>query len=243
MLNHLMTLVFFFAVVVLLANVFSKWRADQDRQEAAYWREEYALLEYENEFLQQLSQRLVPRLVSRLGADFQDYLIVKELSFRQPETEPIIQELPKREIGVHIYQPKIKQQAEISAEQDDETPDIGYSLEEIRRRGEAILEARRAQKRQQEALQQENKIAIEPPEPQFNSIVRTNRQAMMNFGHQANVIEGRFTEVVDDVLDAPISYQQARPADPIKKGGRPRKYATPAERQAAYRARKRAAVG
>ena len=105
------------------------------------------------------------------------------------------------------------------------------------------MEARRAQKRQQEALQQEKKIAIEPPEPQFNSIVRTNRQAMMNFGHQANVIEGRFTEVVDDVLDAPISYQQARPADPIKKGGRPRKYATPAERQAAYRARKRAAVG
>jgi len=57
---------------------------DQSRQEVHYWQRECMELEYENQFLHELSNRLIPRLVSRLGAPFQDYLIEREILGQLP---------------------------------------------------------------------------------------------------------------------------------------------------------------
>lgn len=69
----------------LFCFIIRRMRQDKLREEAKYWQQECMELEYENQFLRELGDRLVPRLVSRLGAPFQDYLIERELMGYLPE--------------------------------------------------------------------------------------------------------------------------------------------------------------
>ena len=75
---------------------------DQSRQEARYWRQECMELEYENQFLHELSERLVPRLVTRLGVPLQNYLIERELMGYLPEVGTDEPDKPRAPMQIFI---------------------------------------------------------------------------------------------------------------------------------------------
>ncbi|MDK4565461.1 hypothetical protein QG053_10535, partial [Kingella kingae] len=233
---------------------FKEWQKDKDRQEALYWQQECALLEYENQFMRQLSQRLIPRLVNRFGADFQDYLIMRHSGLTPPE-QP--QELPpKKSISIHVS-PRIPthDSKPVAKPVESERIEQGYSWDEINKRTEAILAKRRAEKREQErkererqeALQQQKeKVFVGKPSLQA-PIARPirNRLALLPYYNSDDLLDVDFrdvqeTEDDDNYFSGTASRPQQAQRVSMNKGGRPRKYNSAAERQAAYRARKKA---
>lgn len=237
------------------------WKKDQDRQAAEYWREECAIQEYEIQFMKELNSRLVPRLVSRFGADFQEYLIARNIAPPQLEKpEPEI-----RTIRIHQYDPTRPPKPSTTEKEIDEEPkESGYSIEECQRRMQAVLDRRIAEQKERErreaekaereqAIQRERaaqewqrqqereKRGYTPP-----NMGRPMPQAPHSNHRQPQIFLPSFV-VDDDILDAEYTeiHRAAKPQQPSqaknnKGGGRPRKYNTAAERQAAYRERKRA---
>ena len=229
-----------------------------------YWQQECELQEYELQFMQQLSERLIPRLVNRFGADFQDYMIAREITAQLPEPPQ-----PKpRVLTIHQSQAQPQTYYFNREEEDEEPRNLGYSDEEVARRTEAILAKRRAAKREQErreqarqaweAEQQRQKekkaFPYGKPAAQAPNIIKPNRYPsipLLSFNDDEDVIDADYSEVVDNEASSGDRYFSGaggagrtaqRTAASSNKGGRPKKYSNAAERQAAYRARKRAAA-
>ena len=225
---------------------------DQSHEEARYWQRECMDLEYENQFLHELSNRLVPRLVSRLGAPFQDYLIEREILGQLPAepNEPNEVRQPMQVFfggsgkGIDITASNFAADA-----WDDEA-------DEYEARYEVSDDADAAHREQTPirpyARPQRHRRATRPfpsPTPAFaydarwQSPIRSNRRIPLTMFRQPendDVIEAEYTEVLPSLPNR----SQRQPETPnapksptARKGGRPKKYASAAERQAAYRAR------
>ena len=226
---------------------------DQSREDARYWQQECMELEYENQFLRELGNRLVPRLVSRLGAPFQDYLIEREL----------MEQLPAAEAGEphELHEPRPPMQiffggsgkgVDITASNfaadayDDE-------VDEYEARYEVNDDADTAYSEpppiRPYARPQHHRRAARPypsPTPAFaynarcQSPIRSNRLIPPTLFRQPendDVIEAEYTEVLPSLPNRSQRQTETPKQPAARKGGRPKKYATAAERQAAYRAR------
>ena len=218
---------------------------DQSHEEARHWQRECMELEYKNQFLHELNNRLIPRLVSRLGAPFQDYLIEREMLGQLP-AEPSKPNKARRPMQV-FFGGKGKG-IDITASNfaadawDDEADEY-----------EASDNADPAHHEQTPirpyARPQRHRRATRPfpsPTPAFaynarwQSPIRSNRtmpQPLLWQPENDDVIEAEYTEVLPS-LPNHSQRQPETPKPPVaRKGGRPKKYANAAERQAAYRAR------
>lgn len=239
---------------------------DQSRQEARYWRQECMELEYENQFLRELGERLVPRLVSRLGAPFQDYLIERELMGYLPEVGT--DELDKPRAPMQIFIGGTGKGCDITASRfvsdaaDAENADDGETDEaDVWNNGDPVWQNEHREAREQPAIRpyaraQRHRRALRPfpsPPPTFASNtrlrppLRSNRAMPRTLPWQPendDVIDAEYTEIPPgdpsgrqrQPESAMQTIRQIKPPAP-RKGGRPKKYASAAERQAAYRAR------
>ena len=216
---------------------------DQYRREAEYWQHECAMLEYENRFLHGLEQRLIPRLLNRFGADMQDFMIDREL-VRHNETAH-----PKQagHITVQMYDPSraskgiditagnfvSKDGADEAEEWDGETEYADY---------------RPADAHKQPFEQKSNTSVAQRGYPSNcdakpQAPIRSNRAGgIPQIGWQGtDIIDADFVEIPSvHIQQADNSLLQDSTQPHTRKGGRPKKYATAAERQAAYRARQAA---
>lgn len=106
------------------------WQKDQDRQAAEYWRKECAIQEYEMQFMQELNNRLVPRLVARFGVEFQDFLIARNIGLDSPPPLSQLEEpKPQRELKIHLYNPQANQTAQpTTTEKESETKSEARTL-------------------------------------------------------------------------------------------------------------------
>ena len=222
---------------------------DQSRQEVHYWQRECIELEYENQFLHELSNRLVPRLVSRLGAPFQDYLIEREILGQLPAepNEPNEMRQPMQVFfggsgkGIDITA------SNFAAETwDDEVDEYEARYEVNDDADTAYSEPPPIRPCARPQRHRRTTRPFPSPTPAFaynahwQSPIRSNRlisPTMFRQPENDDVIEAEYTEVLPSLLN----HSQRQPETPkppsTRKGGRPKKYASAAERQAAYRAR------
>lgn len=216
---------------------------DQYRREAEYWQHECAMLEYENRFLHGLEQRLIPRLLNRFGADMQDFMIDREL-VRHNETAH-----PKQagHITVQMYDPSRaskgiditagnfvgKDGADEADEWDSETEYADCCPTDVHRQP--------FEQRSNTTIAQRGYPSNRDAKPQ--APIRSNRAGgIPQIGWQGNdIIDADFVEIPSGhIRQADNSLLQDSTQPHTRKGGRPKKYATAAERQAAYRARRAA---
>ena len=239
---------------------------DQSRQEARYWRQECMELEYENQFLHELSERLIPRLVTRLGVPLQDYLIERELMGYLPEVGT--DELDKPRAPMQIFIGGTGKGCDITASRfvsdaaDAENADDGETDEaDVCNNGDPVWQNEHREAREQPNIRpyaraQRHRRASRPipnPTPAFDYNARLRPPLHSNRAMPRTL---PWQPENDDVIDA--EYTEIQPSDPLtaqrqpesavqtihqtkppapRKGGRPKKYASAAERQAAYRAR------
>ena len=219
---------------------------DQSRQEARYWQRECVELEYENEFLRELGNRLVPRLVSRLGAPFQDYLIEREMMAQLPAAEPNEPNEPRP--PMQIFFGGTGRGIDITANNfaadayDDEADKYEASddADAAHREQTPIRPYARPQHRRRAARPYPSLTPAFAYDARCQSPIRSNRLISPTIFRQPendDVIEAEYTEVLPSLPN----HSQRQPETPkppsTRKGGRPKKYASAAERQAAYRAR------
>ena len=236
---------------------------DQSRQEVQYWQHECMELEYENQFLRELSERLVPRLVTRLGVPLQDYLIERELMGYLPDIEA--DELDRPRAPMQIFIGGTGKGCDITASRfvsdADAESDDKMDEADVWNTDNPVWQDTHGTAREQPAIRpyaraQRHRRASRPfpnPTPTFayNARLRpplcSNRTIPRTLPWQPendDVIDAEYTEIPpSDPLTAqrqPESavqtIHQTKPPAP-RKGGRPKKYASAAERQAAYRAR------
>ena len=239
---------------------------DQSRQEARYWRQECMELEYENQFLHELSERLIPRLVTRLGVPLQDYLIERELMGYLPEVGT--DELDKPRAPMQIFIGGTGKGCDITASRfvsdaaDAENADDGETDEaDVCNNGDPVWQNEHREAREQPNIRpyaraQRHRRASRPipnPTPAFDYNARLRPPLHSNRAMPRTL---PWQPENDDVIDA--EYTEIQPSDPLtaqrqpesavqtihqtkppapRKGGRPKKYASAAERQAADRAR------
>ena len=239
---------------------------DQSRQEARYWRQECMELEYENQFLHELSERLVPRLVTRLGVPLQDYLIERELMGYLPDIEA--DELNRPRAPMQIFIGGTGKGCDITASRfvsdaaDAENADDGETDEaDVWNTDNSVWQDPYGTAREQPIIRpyaraQRHRRASRPfpsPTPAFagntrlRPPLRSNRMMPSALPWQPendDVIDAEYTEIPPgDPLTAQRQSESAVQTDrqikppAQRKGGRPKKYASAAERQAAYRAR------
>ena len=219
---------------------------DQSRQEARYWQQECMELEYENEFLRELGNRLVPRLVSRLGAPFQDYLIEREMMAQLPAAEPNEPNEARRPMQV-FFGGKGKG-IDITASNfaadawDDEADEYEASdnADPAHHEQTPIRAYARPQRHRRATRPFPSPTPAFAYDARWQSPIRSNRRIPLTMFRQPendDVIEAEYTEVLPSLPNR--SQQQPETPKPpaTRKGGRPKKYASAAERQAAYRAR------
>lgn len=229
---------------------------DQSRQEAKYWQQECMELEYENQFLRELGNRLVPRLVSRLGAPFQDYLIERELMGQLPDTEAnepheLHEPRPPMQIffggsgkGVDITAHNFAADAgdDAADEYEADSRDAWHHANTPECHTQPTIRPYTRPQHRRRAIR-----AFPSPAPAFahnvrwQSPIRSNRAIPQLWQPENNdVIDAEYTEVLPSL---PLKDQRqpeipnAAKSPTTRKGGRPKKYASAAERQAAYRAR------
>lgn len=247
MFNVIVCLTWLSIVGGLLYFAFSRMRHDRAVQEAEYWQQECAMLQYENQFFRGLEQRLVPRLLQQFGADFQDYMIERTLrqhsGIAMPAPPPAQREMtiqtynpmrpPK---GYNISHSNFVQSNDDAGSADEITESWGFETEYS---DYCHTEMRRELFRQpttQSSQDDTNHVKTLPfgakgqPQAPISS-QRKNRPLQLAW-HDDDVIDAEYIEIpVLPLFTQPESKPQPR------KGGRPKKYATDAERQAAYRAR------
>ena len=218
---------------------------DQSRQEVHYWQRECMELEYENQFLHELSNRLIPRLVSRLGAPFQDYLIEREILGQLPAepNEPNEMRQPMQVFfggsgkGVDITASNFAADA-----WDDEADEYEASdnADPAHHEQTPIRAYARPQRHRRTTRPFPSPTPAFAHNARWQSPIRSNRtmpQPLLWQPENDDVIEAEYTEVLPSLPN----HSQRQPETPkppsARKGGRPKKYANAAERQAAYRAR------
>ncbi len=247
MFDTILGLGFLGAIGVLLWSSFRQMRKTAAEQEAEYWKHECAMLQYENQFLRGLEQRLVPRLLQQFGADFQDFMIERTLrqhsGIAMPAPPPAQREMtiqtynpmrpPK---GYNISHSNFVQSNDDADSADEITESCGFETEYS---DYCHTEMRRELFRQsttQSSQDDTNHVKTLPfgakgqPQAPISS-QRKNRPLQLAW-HDDDVIDAEYIEI--PVL--PLFTQPENKPQP-RKGGRPKKYATDAERQAAYRAR------
>ena len=222
---------------------------DQSRQEARYWQQECMELEYENEFLRELGNRLVPRLVSRLGAPFQDYLIERELMEQLPDTEANEpHELHEPRPPMQIFFGGSGKGVDITASNftadvwDDEADEYEANddADTIHREPPPIRPYSRPQHHRRAARPYPSPTPAFAYNARCQSPIRSNRLIPPTLFRQPendDVIEAEYTEVLPSLPNRSQRQPETPKPPSARKGGRPKKYASAAERQAAYRAR------
>ena len=223
---------------------------DQSRQEARYWQQECMELEYENEFLRELGNRLIPRLVNRLGAPFQDYLIEREMLGQLPATEP--NEPNETRHPMQVFFGGSGKGVDITASNfaaetwDDEADEYEARYEVNDDADTAYSEPPpiRPYARPQRHRRATRPFSSPPPaftyDARWQSPIRSNRLISPTIFRQPendDVIEEEYTEVLPSLPNRSQRQPETPKPPSARKGGRPKKYASAAERQAAYRAR------
>lgn len=219
-------------------------RQNVAEREAEYWRQECALLEYENRFLHGLEQRLIPRLLQQFGADFQDYMIGRTL--RQHSGIGAGQPEPRRKMVIQTYHPGHKTKGiDITAGNFVRRADDGEDgWDDETENTVCRPAAAHGRSFGQSGSHQPRQSAMQRPytphfgvKPQLQAPIRSIRSLPHPVWQgDDDVIDAEFTEIPA----LPYLQQPENSAPQIRKGGRPKKYATAAERQAAYRARRAA---
>ena len=225
---------------------------DQSRQEVHYWQRECMELEYENQFLRELGNRLIPRLVNRLGAPFQDYLIEREMLGQLPATEPNEPNETRQpmqvffggsgkgvDITAHNFATDASDEAADEYEADSRDAWHHANIPEYHTQP-TLRPYTRPQHRRRATRAFPNLTPAFAHNARWQSPIRSNRtmpQPLLWQPENNDVIDAEYTEVLPSLPNRSQRQPETPKPPSARKGGRPKKYASAAERQAAYRAR------